>query len=102
MANDTGGPWRPDAPAYRDEEQAADAGELPLPRVQLKNLFDYIDAGLESGGCDHTFRHAQAFLRENAMEEQPVLTWLRGQGASCDCEVASRVTERWHEVTDSI
>ena len=74
--------------------QSSRAAE-PLSRDAVIELFDYVEEGLAVTGCDHSFRCTEAFLVANDVIMEPVLTWLRRYGATCDCEVLEEVEQRW-------
>ena len=71
---------------------------LPLPKPELKQLFDWVDAKLQGEGCDHTLRHAASFLRRRGIPEDEVIAWLEEGGGYCDCEVIANAEDRWREI----
>jgi hypothetical protein len=72
--------------AAREDAKQKVRDTLPVPAPVLKALFDYVDRRLKSTECDHTLRHALDFIRNNALPEQAVICWLRGNHGYCDCE----------------
>jgi len=61
-------------------KQAARQGEcdsfrasLPIPVVQIRAMFDFIDQQLRESECDNTLRHTLLFLSQNKLEAGPVI-----------------------------
>lgn len=77
--------------AAREAERAALAAKLPLTNEQLEALLDAIDAAVTTSGCDHSDRHARAWLEEHALPTEVVLGALREMGGYCDCEIVLNV-----------
>ena len=65
---------------------------LPLPGPILK-LFDYLDAKLESSECDNSLRYVRDFIRDHALPEDGILTWLEENGGHCDCEALANAEQ---------
>lgn len=83
-------------------ERARAEAELPLPKPELKALFDFVDARLEAAGCDRTLAHTFAFLDERKLPREPVVRWLNEYGGYCDCEVIANVEDAWGELVGSL
>jgi hypothetical protein len=81
----------------RREQMDAET-KLPLPKPEMKQLFDWVDAKLQDEGCDHTLRHSVSFLRERGLPEDEVIAWVEDEGGYCDCEVIANAEERWREI----
>ena len=77
---------------FRDTEKRKAEAELPASKEQLKHLFDWLDVRLENG-CDHTFQYSVQYIRENDLDEERTLSWLRMFGGHCDCEVLANVED---------
>lgn len=77
--------------AAREAERAALAAKLPLTNEQLEALLDAIDAAVTTSGCDHSDRHARAWLEEQALPAEGILGALREMGGYCDCEIVLNV-----------
>jgi hypothetical protein len=79
--------------AVAAEDRAVRRARLQLSRAQLEALIDYVAGKLdETGGCDHTPRHAATWLVEVAGFEdeaaiERIVDALLDEGARCDCEV---------------
>lgn len=92
--------------AAREDARRKVRDSLPVPAPVLKALFDYVDEQLESSECDHTLRHVPDFIRNNALLEDPVVSWLESKSGYCDCEALANaeqvvevgipVTGIWH------
>jgi hypothetical protein len=83
--------------SYRVVEQIHDAkNEPPIPYDQLRDLFECLDRKSMTGyQCDHTYAISESFLRERGLPVQPMLKWLGGNGAGCDCEVMLNTAQQW-------
>lgn len=84
--------------AAQDRREA----NLPLPKSDLKALFDYLDAQLDVDDCDHSLRHTRAFLAKHQLPAAAVVSWLMEYGGYCDCEVLANVEEAWGEQIGSL
>ena len=60
------------------------------------DLFDYLEDCLERRDCDHTIHHTDDFLTARGIAQAPVVHWLNGLNADCDCEVLQNVELTWH------
>jgi hypothetical protein len=81
--------------ALKEQQRAAAEAALPLPKVELAALFDYLDAELGETGCDDTPRLTTRFLRDRGLDVDRVAAWLREAGGHCDCEVLANVEPEW-------
>src|SRR5262245_42712848 len=54
----------------------------------LDELSDELDGGRE---CDHTARHALAWLRRRGLDADAIHTVLKSSGGYCDCEIVLNV-----------
>ena len=74
-----------------------DIDQLPLPKQDLKALFDYLDRP-NPDPCTHTFVETEAFLNQRNLDKSKIIPWLQDNGAGCDCEVIFNVEETWGEI----
>ncbi len=59
-----------------------------IENEQLKQLGNYIFAGVEQAGCDNTLFFTQKWLAEHHIENaSAVVELLEENGGFCDCEV---------------
>ncbi len=72
------------------------AGDPPISQSDLKALFDFLDRD-RSAPCTHTFKETTAFLKERGLPVDETITWLRNNGAGCDCEVILNTDTTWGE-----
>ena len=80
---------------YREEQRAKFLASLPMPVKGFMALFDYLDA-LDKE-CEGDLRLTIAFLEEKHYPVNEVITWLRHNGAGCDCEVLFNVEEQFED-----
>ena len=73
----------------------------PLTAGELDALITYVDEAVRRDGCDHTLRHARAFIKAHGLDADEVIPWLNDQGGYCDCEVVLNVSEALDRVTTS-
>ena len=66
---------------------------LPMDRALFPQLFDYLDEQSEEYECQGDFAMTETFLKAHGVSAEPVLKWLRENGAGCDCEVLLNVEE---------
>jgi hypothetical protein len=53
-------------------------------------MWQFLRRAVQEEGCDHTFRHTQAFVAGyTSFEWAEVEPWLVGQGVHCDCEAVA-------------
>lgn len=88
--------------AIRDREHAEAEARMPIPKADLRDLFEFLDSTLfERRGdkiwsyCDHSLRRSHEFLRSRSLPEDAIAKWLGEYGGFCDCEVAANVTQYW-------
>jgi hypothetical protein len=72
---------------------------MPLTIAALDALITHVDEFVRSHGCDHSLRHARAFMTDHELDEDKVVHWLNGQGGFCDCEVVLNVSQTLSRVT---
>ena len=77
----------------RDRARAA----FPIPDGDLAALFDAIDAGIASTGCDHSLRFTREWLSRAGHDIEKVVAWLEENGGFCDCEVAANSRDHWEQ-----
>jgi Protein of unknown function (DUF2695) len=82
---------------WRDQQRKAALAALPLPPAELRSLFDSLDSGLPSAGCDHTLRLTMQWLSSHGHDSERVVAWLKSQGGYCDCEVLANVEQKLDE-----
>lgn len=69
---------------------------LPISREKFEELFDYLDAQLDTNGCNHDLRLTMKFLTDNhKIPLEPVLEFLQKNGGYCDCEVLMNVEQKF-------
>lgn len=71
------------------------ARRIAVSRDDMIELFDYLEDGLVSDACDHSFKYTEAFLASRDIAQRPALEWIRGFGATCDCEILQNVELEW-------
>ena len=49
--------------AIDEQTKSLAEAEMPLSKVQLKALFDWVDKKLVSEGCNHSLQHTKSFLQ---------------------------------------
>ncbi len=79
--------------AYREAQKAKFEASLPMDMELFSLLFDYLDEQSEERECQGDFAMTETFLKAHDVPAEPVLEWLRGNGAGCDCEVLLNVEE---------
>jgi hypothetical protein len=65
---------------------------------QLKELFDYLDENLKDNGCQHSLVLTEAYLKENSLPVNSVISWLNQYGGYCDCEVLANVEDHFEDL----
>jgi hypothetical protein len=83
--------------AERQAERETFRASVPIPVVQVRAMFDFIDQQLGESKCDNTLRHTLLFLSQNKMEAGPMIHWLEENHGYCDCEVLANTEERFLE-----
>jgi hypothetical protein len=86
----------------REAEYSEAEARLPISKIDLRDLFTFLDSTLfERRGnkfwchCDHTLRRTKEFLQSRSISEDAVAAWLGEYGGFCDCEVAANVRGYW-------
>ncbi len=72
--------------------------KLPATKDQFERLFDYLEAKLEAGSCDHTSRFTMQFLMQKMLSFPKVSGWLSQNGGYCDCKILEEIAAPWHEI----
>jgi hypothetical protein len=83
--------------AWKLQQQQQLAALIPVSHQDLRDLFDHFDAP-DSPPCDHTLRRTIQFLSQRSLDAERVLSWLRENGAHCDCEVTANVEDKFHDI----
>jgi coproporphyrinogen III oxidase-like Fe-S oxidoreductase len=83
--------------AWREQENQKLLASIPMPKEELKALFDHLDVSLAQS-CDHTLRLTTAFLESKKLEVQRVVPWLREHCGYCDCEVLANVEDEFGDL----
>jgi len=81
------------AHAMREQKRGKVRASLPPPVSELKKLFDFLDERISNAECDETLRLTREFIRQNAMDETRIVSWLEESGGYCDCEVLANVED---------
>lgn len=84
---------------WRDQQRKAALAALPLPVLELRAMFDILNAELPRKGCDHSRQITQAWLTSRGHDVERVFEWLDTQGGFCDCEILANVEERVDDAT---
>ena len=74
---------------------------MPLSAGHLDAMISSVDERVCSDGCDHTLRHAMAFMEQRGLDADNIVPWLNDQGGFCDCEVVLNVSDALDRVTRS-
>ena len=84
--------------SLRMNEKESKIAQMPISTCQLKELFDYLDESLEENGCQHSLVLTEAFLKENSLPVNSVISWLNQYGGYCDCEVLANVEDHFEDL----
>lgn len=76
---------------YKRAERDEARGHMVLDADQLDELLDYVEAEVESAGCDHSLRATRAWAAANEIEPEVLAESLGHFGGFCDCEVLLNV-----------
>ena len=79
---------------FKNDEKSEFRESLPFSIEIFKELFNYINIGLESDGCDDTLKYTKKFLENNNLPLKKVIEWLEENGGYCDCEVLANIEEK--------
>jgi hypothetical protein len=87
---------------WRAQQRAAARAKLPLPDLQMKAMFEMLDAALPQPGCDHTLRLVTEWAKEQSIPFDVLASWCRENGGHCDCEVLANCEERWQDAVHDV
>ena len=97
-----------DADRKRDLKKAARRAEreaflkaMPFDAGKARMLFDNLDDALQADSCHHDLRHTVVACDALRIPAAAAVTWLREQGAGCDCEVLANVEQRFEDARGS-
>jgi hypothetical protein len=80
----------------KEKEEQQFELSLPIDREDFLDLFNYLDAELESYACDNTLKLTENFLKtKNIHDISAIKEWLSNHGAYCDCEILANIEERF-------
>lgn len=79
---------------WREQEKQKLIASIPIPHVDLKELFDFLDRP-NPPPCDHTLRETLQFLEKKKLSAERIVPWLQEYGGYCDCEVIFNVEEKF-------
>ena len=85
-------------PENQHPEPMKDSIIIPIPKQDLKELFDFLDR--EARYCDHTLKKTTKFLRAKGHPLEQVIPWLQEHGGYCDCEVMFNVFTKFGEIVE--
>ena len=68
-----------------------------MERKLFYELFDFLNDKSETVECNHNFSLTKEFLKDKNKNIEKVLTFLKENGAGCDCEVIFNVEEKFEE-----
>lgn len=85
--------------AVRAKERAAAREAFPLPAIELRGLFDWLDQQLGSRRCDRTLRLTRTWIDRRGHDASVIVPWLGDNGGFCDCEVLANVEQRVDDAT---
>lgn len=83
--------------SFKSQEQEAKIAQMPISKIDLRDLFDYLDSSLEEG-CDDSLRLTEAFLKERHLPVDQTKDWLAQYGGYCDCEVLANVEDEFSKI----
>jgi len=87
---------------WKADQRAAARAKLPLPNKQMQAFFDMLDVEFPRKGCDHTLRLTRAWLAENGLPVEAVITWLQENGGYCDCGALANAEEAWRDAIHDV
>jgi len=85
------------AKEYAEKGRQEFLAALPIPPETFQKLFDYLDKQSEEKECNHNFDLTLEFLMSHHISAEPLLNWLRENGAGCDCEIIFNIEEQFEE-----
>jgi hypothetical protein len=80
--------------AWKKREQEKMEASIPIPKADLKALFDYLDRP-DPPACTHTLKETIEFLKSRNLDVEKTIAWCRENGGHCDCEVIFNVEENF-------
>ena len=83
---------------YKTQEEQAKESHMPISKIHLKELFDYLDEKLEEEGCQHKLILTEAFLTKKGLSVETKIPWLNQYGGYCDCEVLANVEDEFEGI----
>ena len=83
--------------AWRQRERLKLAASIPMPRQDLRDLFEHLDRE-GAAECDHTLRVTTEFLQKRGLDPARVIPWLHEHGGYCDCEVLANVEDEFSAI----
>lgn len=87
--------------AWKIKQEQEFLESLPFPEPIFQELFNYLDATLESRPCQHDFRLTSEFLSNKGIHLEQHIDFLIDHGGGCDCEVLMNVEDAFpHEEFD--
>lgn len=60
---------------------------LPADPETMAGLFDFLDAQLSKGHCEHDLGLTKRWCRSAGIDEIAIVAWTESHGGFCDCEV---------------
>ena len=82
---------------YKMMQEKEFESSLPMGRKLFYELFDFLNDKSETVECNHNFSLTKEFLKDKNKNIEKVLTFLKENGAGCDCEVIFNVEEKFEE-----
>ena len=79
---------------FKKQENEKVLSGLNTDIQNIHDLLDYIDEYLEENDCDDTLSATTKFLKENDIEIESTLNWLKNNGGYCDCEVLANIEDK--------
>jgi hypothetical protein len=73
-----------------------------LYQMSIQALFDMLDVTFPRLGCDHTLRLTLAWLEQQGIPAEPVISWLHNNGGHCDCEALANAEQAWREAISDV
>lgn len=82
---------------YKKVQEKEFEDSLPMERKLFYELFDFLNDKSETVECNHNFSLTKEFLKDKNKNIEKILTFLKENGAGCDCEVIFNVEEKFEE-----
>ena len=67
------------------------SARMPLEPDEFDDLVDWIDARVQSEGCNHDLRFTEQWLTAHQLPLETTIFALIAQGGACDCEVVMNI-----------